>query len=199
MRRKQDIDYVNKYKPDYVGFILSAGFKRTAEKNIFCEISGGLDKDIKKVGVFVNEDLENIKFFADKLDIIQLHGNENEEYINSLRKIFGSEIWKAVRAKSPEDIETADKLPCDKLLVDSYVKGIVGGSGVKADFEIIQKAKITKPFFLAGGLNSENIVAAIEQVKPYGVDFSGSVETDGFKDENKIKEIVDIIRSVCNE
>lgn len=199
MRRKQDIDYVNKYKPDYVGFILSAGFKRTAEKNIFCEISQGLDRSIKKVGVFVNEDLENIKFFADKLDIIQLHGNENSEYINSLRKIFSSEIWKAVRAKSPEDIETADKLPCDKLLVDSYIKGIVGGSGVKADFEIIQKAKITKPFFLAGGLNSENIVAAIEQVKPYGVDFSGSVETDGFKDENKIKEIVDIIRSVCNE
>ena len=197
MRRQQDIEYVNRYSPDYAGFILSAGFKRSIEYQTFLTLSASLDSGIKKVGVFVNEPLENIlEHYAEKLDVIQLHGDEDAAFVNSLRKNFSGEIWKAVRASSPDVIEKADKLNCDKLLIDSYVKGLVGGTGKTADLDIIKKAVFHKEFFLAGGLDSKNVAAAIKTVDPYGVDFSGSVETDGCKDENKIKHIIEIIRRI---
>lgn len=196
MRRADDILYVNTYRPDYAGFILSEGFKRTVDMDTFCELESRLDKDIKRVGVFVNEPIENIlKNYADKLDVIQLHGDENEEYINKLRENCGCEIWKAVRVKCPEDIEKADALPVHKLLIDSFSADRCGGTGKRVDLDVFSQVKISKPFFLAGGLNKDNVCEAMERVKPYGVDFSSSVETDGFKDENKIKRIVGTIRN----
>lgn len=195
MRRVDDILYVNKYRPDHAGFILSEGFKRTIGFDTFCELDSRLDKDIKRVGVFVNEPTENIlKYYADKLDVIQLHGDENAEYISKLRKNCGCEIWKAVRVKCADDIAKADALPVHKLLIDSFSAGSYGGTGKRVDLDIFSQVNISKPFFLAGGLNEENVCEAIEKVNPYGVDFSSSVETDGWKDENKIKRIVETIR-----
>lgn len=197
MRRVDDIMYVNKYKPDYVGFILSEGFKRTVAADKFCELKDCLDNSIKSVGVFVNEPIENIlKNYADKLDVIQLHGDENVEYIENFRKKFSGEIWKAVRAKAVCDIENACGLPVDKLLIDSYSEGSYGGTGKRADTNIITKAEITKPFFLAGGISAENAAEAVSAAAPYGVDLSSSVETDGFKDEEKIREIISIVRGL---
>lgn len=196
MRRAEDIAYLNRYRPDYAGFILSAGFRRSITPEVFCQLESFLDKDIKRVGVFVDEPIENItKHYCEKLDVIQLHGNEDEEYIISLKKSFEGEIWKAVRAERSEDIEAAAKLSCDKLLIDSYVKGIVGGTGQAADLNVIRSADISKEFFLAGGLDSGNVINAIEAVRPFGVDFSSSVETDGFKDENKIRTIISTIKN----
>lgn len=195
MRRVDDILYVNKYRPDYAGFILSEGFKRTIGFDSFCELDSRLDKDIKRVGVFVNEPTENIlKYYAGKLDIIQLHGEENAEYIGKLRENCSCEIWKAVRAKCADDIAKADALPVHKLLIDSFSAGSCGGTGKRVDLDIFSQVNISKPFFLAGGLNEENVCEAIEKVRPYGVDFSSSVETDGWKDEKKIKRIVETIR-----
>lgn len=195
MRRVDDILYVNKYRPDYAGFILSEGFKRTIGFDSFCELDSRLDKDIKRVGVFVNEPTESIlKYYADKLDVIQLHGEENAEYISKLRENSGCEIWKAVRAKCADDIAKADALPVHKLLIDSFSAGSYGGTGKRVDLDIFSQVNISKPFFLAGGLNEENVCEAIERIRPYGVDFSSSVETDGWKDENKIKRIVETIR-----
>ena len=155
MRRVDDILYVNTYHPDYAGFILSEGFKRTVDIDTFYDLELLLNKEIKRVGVFVNEPIENIlKSFAQKLDVIQLHGEENAEYISKLRKNCDCEIWKAVQK-----------------LHQTVVDG------------------------LAGGLNEDNICSAMEKVQPYGVDFSSSVETDGFKDEDKIKRIVETIRN----
>lgn len=196
MRRAEDIVYLNRYRPDYAGFILSAGFRRSITPEVFCQLESILDKDIKRVGVFVDEPIENItKHYCEKLDVIQLHGNEDEEYIISLKKSFDGEIWKAVRAERSEDIEAAAKLSCDKLLIDSYVKGMVGGTGQAADLNVIRSADISKEFFLAGGLDSGNVINAIEAVRPFGVDFSSSVETDGFKDENKIRTIISTIKN----
>ncbi|MGN0624196.1 MAG: phosphoribosylanthranilate isomerase [Oscillospiraceae bacterium] len=196
MRRAEDIMYLNRYRPDYAGFILSAGFRRSVTPEVFCELESRLDKDIKRVGVFVDEPIENItKHYCEKLDVIQLHGNEDEEYIGSLKKSFDGEIWKAVRAERSEDIEVAAKLSCDKLLIDSYVKGMVGGTGQAADLNVIRSADLSKEFFLAGGLDSGNVLNAIEAVRPFGVDFSSSVETDGFKDENKIRTIISTIKN----
>ncbi len=195
MRRMDDILYVNKYRPDYAGFILSPGFKRTVDLNTFRQLQGKLDKDIKRVGVFVNEPLENILRYADKLDVIQLHGDEDIDYISKLMKICGCEIWKAVRTQTPADIQAACLLPVHKLVIDSYSQSHYGGTGKRVNLEIIRQAKITKPFFLAGGLSAQNIAEAITQVRPYGVDFSSSVETDGFKDEKKICDIINAVRS----
>ena len=196
MRRVDDILYVNTYHPDYAGFILSEGFKRTIGFDSFCELDSRLDKDIKRVGVFVNEPTESIlKYYADKLDVIQLHGEENAEYIDKLRENCDCEIWKAVRAKYADDNAKADALPVHKLLIDSFSAGNYGGTGKRVDLDIFSQVNISKPFFLAGGLNEENVCEAMEKVQPYGVDFSSSVETDGFKDENKIKRIVETIRN----
>lgn len=196
MRRVDDILYVNTYHPDYAGFILSEGFKRTIGFDSFCELDSRLDKDIKRVGVFVNEPTESIlKYYADKLDVIQLHGEENAEYIDKLRENCDCEIWKAVRVKYADDIAKADALPVHKLLIDSFSAGSYGGTGKRVDLDVFSNVSISKPFLLAGGLNEDNICSAMKKVQPYGVDFSSSVETDGFKDENKIKRIVETIRN----
>ena len=196
MRRVDDILYVNKYRPDYAGFILSQVFKRTVDLDTFCELESRLDRDIKRVGVFVNEPLENIiAHYADKLDVIQLHGDESAEYITKLKENCGREIWKAVRAQTSNDIERACALPVHKLLIDSFSAKSYGGTGKRVDLDIVKNANITKPFFLAGGLNAENVNEAIAEVQPFGVDFSSSVETDGFKSEEKITEIVAKIRT----
>lgn len=195
MRRPQDIEYANECRPDYVGFILSDGFKRTVSKKDFLALEKGLDKNIKKVGVFVNERPHNILELAPHLDVIQLHGDENEDYIKNLRKAFSGEIWKAVRAKSPEDIERYSPVHIDKLLIDSYSEDSVGGTGKRIDTEVVRNAKIEKPFFIAGGITAENIGEIIRDTKPYGIDVSSGIETDGVKDLQKMKQIMEILKN----
>lgn len=194
MRRAEDIAYVNEFLPDYAGFILTHGFRRTVSFEEFVSLSKKLDSRIKAVGVFVNEDIQNILKYAPRLDVIQFHGNEDEKYILALKEKTNCEIWKAVRAKEVGDIEIADKLSANKLLIDSYCENAVGGTGKRVNLQIVKDAKITKPFFMAGGINAENANEIINEVKPFGVDFSSSVETDGFKDKKKIKEIIIRIR-----
>ena len=195
LRRRQDIEAVNLYRPDYAGFILTEGFKRSIVAGTFFELKSYLSKDIKTVGVFVDEPIEKIeKYYSDELDVIQLHGNENKEYIKSLRQIFGGEIWKAVRAGTPQDIEKADRRDIDRLLIDSFAPGAVGGTGRQADISVIKAAHITKPFLLAGGISEQNAVTLAKEVNPCGLDISSSVETDGFKDSDKIRSIISLIR-----
>lgn len=198
IRRDEDVSYINEFMPDYCGFILSQGFRRSINFNKFSQLEKSINKQILRVGVFVDENIEDIIRYEDKLDIIQLHGKENTEYIQKLREKTECEIWKAVRAKSIEDIENADKLGCG-LLIDSFVKGKIGGTGQTADINLIKKAHFSKPFFLAGGLDSSNVLESINafsshSTKPIGVDISSGVETDGVKDWEKIKNIINLIR-----
>lgn len=196
MRRVEDIGYANQCRPDYAGFILSDGFKRSVDFGTFYELNTYLDRDIKRVGVFVNEPLENILHCAynESLDVIQLHGDEDEAYLEKLRGVFSGEIWKAVRAKSPEDIEKADRLSCDKLVIDSYSENAYGGTGKRVSTEIVKNAEITKPFFIAGGITAENIAEIIREVSPCGADLSSGIETDGFKDIDKMQNIMRILK-----
>lgn len=196
MRRREDIQYANECRPDYVGFILTDGFRRSVDFGTFYELNTYLDKNIKRVGVFVNEPLENILYCAYKesLDVIQLHGDEDEDYIKVLRMDFSGEIWKAVRAKSPKDIERYKWNHIDKLLIDSFSEDSAGGTGKRIDTEIVKSAKIEKPFFIAGGITAENIAEIVRDTKPYGVDISSGIETDGFKDLQKMKKIMQILR-----
>ena len=193
MRRREDIRIINEFLPDYMGMILTAGFKRTVDIDTAKALADMTDSRIKKVGVFVNEPVDNVQRIAEKLslDVIQLHGDEDRAYIRSLDGIC--EIWKAVRVRSADDIYRSEELGCDMLLLDSFVKGAVGGTGITADWDIIKNAHISLPYFLAGGIGEHNISKALE-ICP-NVDLSGSVETDGFKDRAKIRRVTGLYRN----
>lgn len=197
LKRSCDIEFANKYKPDFIGFILSPGFKRSITSMQAQYLKNHLNKNIKVIGVFVNECIDYILNFCEEnvIDIIQLHGDESTEYIAKLKEKTNNPIIKAVRVKSQSDIITAEKLPCDYLLLDTYQKNSYGGSGETFNWDIIPK-NIRKPFFLAGGLNSNNVAQAITKIKPYAVDLSSGAETNGTKDEEKIKIIIENVRRI---
>ncbi len=196
IRRAEDINFINEFRPDFMGMILSNGFKRTIELSSASKLLKRLDKNIKRTGVFVNESAEKIAVTAKdlSLDAVQLHGNEDALFIKALRQILPEKImiWKAVRIREKSDIEAADLYGCDYLLLDSYVKGKAGGTGVTADWELIKSTKINTPFFLAGGISEDNISDALKISG--NIDLSGSVETDGVKDREKIRRIMEIYR-----
>ncbi len=193
LKRECDIDYVNKYKPDYIGFVFAKS-KRQVTPQQAERLKLKLDKNIKAVGVFVNQTVEFIADLCNRniIDIIQLHGDEDNSYISQLKKITNRPIIKAVRVQSREQVVQAEKLDCDFLLLDTYSENAYGGVGESFNWKVIPKIK--KPFFLAGGLNNKNVVNAIKSVNPYCVDLSSGAETNGFKDEDKIKKIIDNIR-----
>ncbi|MGN0656153.1 MAG: phosphoribosylanthranilate isomerase [Ruminiclostridium sp.] len=194
MRRPEDIEYLGSFPPDYAGFILTPGFRRSIDKETFLRLVSLLRGSISPVGVFVDEPIESVVGFAPKLRVIQLHGSENEDYIRRLRKLIpeSCEIWKAVRVRSEDDILKADRLPADKLLLDAFSENSVGGTGKTADWDLIAKTRISKPFFAAGGITAANFREAAERLSPYGIDLSGGIETNGAKDLAKIREIMQI-------
>lgn len=194
LKRKEDIDYVNFCKPDYVGFVF-AGTKRKITEERAKELSGLVSPEIVKVGVFVNEEIEMIvRLLQDKIiDMVQLHGTEDEDYISSLReKMNRGKIIKAIPIASPESLHRCDQLDADYLLFDTFSQKEYGGTGRTFDWNLIQN--IQKPFFLAGGINNENVEQAIKQLHPYAIDVSSAVETDGLKDKEKIVEIVSRVK-----
>ena len=188
LKRLDDIEIVNKYKPDYIGFVF-ADSKRKVTSDLACKMKKNLDSSIKSVGVFVDEDIDVIIKLYDEgiIDIAQLHGLENEEYIKKLKQKsnYQLEIINAIEMSDEKDLLGYENSLADYLLLDSGK-----GSGKTFDWRLIRK-DLKKEFFLAGGLNSKNISKAIEEFNPYAVDLSSSVETDGYKDELKIKEVME--------
>ena len=199
IRRIEDTEYLNQYPPEYAGFILSEQFWRYIPPEQVAILHEHLDRKIKRVGVFVNPTPEEIFPYVDYLDVIQLHGEETEELIAFLRKETNLEIWKAARVRTPEDIQKAETLPVDKLVLDSYSGIAHGGTGTLAPWELIQQHRPKKPFFLAGGISVDNVIEATEAVHPFGVDVSSSVETDRKKDGGKIKALIQKIRNQESE
>lgn len=188
IRRLEDIEIVNKYKPDYIGFVF-ADSKRKVSHELASQLKANLSPDIISVGVFVNESADEIlKLYADGIiDIVQLHGGESEDYIKYLKDNTNDElkIIKAIEMSEDEDLSEYDNSQADYLLLDSGK-----GSGKTFDWRLIRK-DLKKEFFLAGGINSGNVKEAIEEFNPFAIDLSSSLETDGYKDENKIKEIME--------
>ena len=190
IRRFEDIDMVNKYKPDYIGFVF-ANSKRQVSHKLAADLKSKLSSDIVSVGVFVNAGIDEILelFDGGTIDVAQLHGDESEEYINSLKERTNHElkIIKAIEMTENNDLLKYDDSSADYLLLDSGK-----GSGKTFDWRLIRK-DLKKEFFLAGGINASNAKEAILEFNPYAIDLSSSLETDGFKDENKIKEIMEAI------
>jgi phosphoribosylanthranilate isomerase len=196
LRREIDIEYVNRQKPDYIGFIFAES-KRRIEPKEASRISTSLDRRIKKAGVFVNEKFENIVETVGicGLDIVQIHGDETTEFISRLKEeINGVEVWKAIRVKDEESIKILETYQADAFLLDAYVEGSYGGAGKSFDWNLASLAKKYGKIILAGGLNLSNITEAVRIVQPFAVDTSSGVETEGFKDEEKIKSFVYSVR-----
>jgi phosphoribosylanthranilate isomerase len=195
LTRKEDIEAVNRWLPDYIGFVFANSRRRVTPEQARL-LKDGLDYRIKAVGVFTNEPVESIAALCEKgvIDIVQLHGDENEEFIRQLKQKTACPVMKAVRVQSTEQILEAQKLPCDLLLLDTYQKGKYGGSGKKFDHSLIPA--LQKPFFLAGGLDCANIAQAVLECHPFALDVSSGAETDGVKDEDKIRQITQTIRNI---
>ena len=191
LRRREDILAVNEAKPDYCGFIIEfpKSFRSiTADK--VRELVKDLAPEIQAVGVFVNAPVELVSGLLNEgtLALAQLHGPENEVYIRELKKFTDKPLIKAFSVKTREDIEKALQSPADYILLDQGS----GGTGKVFDWSLIPK--IERPFFLAGGIGAENLEQAIREIRPYAVDLSSSVETDKWKDPEKIRNVVDIVR-----
>lgn len=195
LSRPADIDFVNEALPDYIGFVFAKS-KRQVSEETATNLKEKLKADIKAVGVFVNDDPDKIIRLCNNhiIDIVQLHGDEDYEYITGLRRQIANPIIKAARVRCSEDITTTEKLSSDYLLLDAYKEGQYGGVGDTFDWTII--SKVNKPYFLAGGIHTDNVLRAIELVKPYGIDVSSGVETEGVKDREKIIDLITKVRSV---
>ena len=152
---------------------------------------------IKTVGVFVNETVENLLKIAEevKLDVIQLHGDEDESFIQILKEQSNVEVWKAVQVRSAADAEKWIDSSADMLLFDAYHKDERGGTGEVFDWSSLDEFE--RPFMLAGGIDSTNVARAIRTVRPYGLDISSGIETNGVKDDEKIKAFTNIVRTVA--
>ena len=152
---------------------------------------------IKTVGVFVNETVENLLKIAGevKLDVIQLHGDEDETFIQSLKECTNVEVWKAIQVRSAADAEKWIDSSADMLLFDAYHKDERGGTGEVFDWSSLDEFE--RPFMLAGGMDSTNVARAIRTVRPYGIDISSGIETEGVKDDEKIKAFTHIVRTIA--
>lgn len=190
LKRLEDIEIVNRHKPDYIGFVF-ADSKRKVSHDLARQMKENLDSNIVSVGVFVDASADEILGLFDDgtIDIAQLHGSESEEFIKNLKDKTDNQlkIINAIEMNECIDLKKYDNSEADYLLLDSGK-----GSGKTFDWKLIRN-DLKKEFFLAGGLTSSNVAQAIEEFKPYAVDLSSSLETDGFKDENKIKEIMEAI------
>ena len=198
LSRAEDILTVNRLRPDFAGFVFAKSRRQVsiAQAEV---LSGLLIPDIKAVGVFVNEDPALIEALCAEhiIDVVQLHGDEDRAYMEALKKRIDRPVIRAVRVRSKEQVLEAQTLPCEYLLLDTYTKDVYGGSGERFDLSLIPE--LTKPFFLAGGLTRENVTAVIQKAKPYGVDVSSSLETDGYKDKEKMTAFMQAARTGGNQ
>lgn len=196
LSRLQDIDAVNEALPDYIGFVFAPSPRQVGTMQASA-LKKTLDRRIQAVGVFVDADIDKVTALAldGVIDMIQLHGHEDALYIRKLKRAVSVPVIKAVRVQCAEQIMEAQPLDCDYLLLDTWQKGVQGGSGLTFDWSLIPQG--IKPYFLAGGLNAQNILRAA-QLKPYCLDVSSGAETDGIKDKDKIIKLVQQIRRQDN-
>jgi len=194
LSRKVDIDYVNEANPDYMGFVFAKS-KRQVTQAQAKELRSHLSDAIIPIGVFVDAPIDQVAGLLNQniIDIAQLHGNEDDDYIYRLRKLTNKKIMKAFRVRSGDDIEAAKQSMADFLLLDAYTPHQAGGTGNVFDWNLVND--LGKPFFLAGGINIDNVEDAMRIARPYSIDLSSSVETEGLKDRNKINEIVRKIKN----
>jgi len=189
MCSERDIEYSNIVLPEYVGYIFVKRSRRYITPDTAAVFTGILDKRIIPVGVFINEDIDLISKLVKNGTImqIQLHGTENEKYIADLRECVNVPVIKAFKIKSSKEIQSAKISSADIVLLDSGE-----GSGELFDHSVL--TSFNRPYFLAGGLNPNNIDGILKKLSPYAVDVSSGIETDGKKDLKKMRAFADAVR-----
>lgn len=189
LKRLCDIEAVNEIRPEYIGFVFYKKSKRYITPEQALEFKNQLSPGIKAVGVFLDEEAENVVKIIESgaIDIAQLHGSENDDYISFLRRRTEKPIIQAFRIRSADDARKAEKSSADMILLDAGA-----GDGIKFDWSLIKIVK--RPYFLAGGLNCENVAAAVKELKPYAVDVSSGIETEGLKDIQKMTAFAQAVR-----
>ena len=192
--RKTDIEYINKIKPDYCGFIIDyPKSHRSLVPEEVEKLSKYVDNRITRVGVFVDEPVEIIEDLLNRsiIDIAQLHGNEDASVISRIQNNTKKKVIKAFIIKRDEDIKKAMQSKADYILLDAG-----RGQGKSLNWDWLRENHPGREYFLAGGLDRDNIRLAIEQLHPYALDISSGVETEKKKDLDKLKEIKEIMESL---
>ena len=186
LTRPCDIEAVNELQPDYIGFVFAKKSRRYVSPEKAKELKAMLAPGIQAVGVFVNEEPEQIAALleAGTIDVAQLHGQESETEIRRLRELTDHPLIQAFRIDTEQDVERANASTADYVLLDSGA----GGTGTVFDWDLLQA--IRRPYFLAGGLDTENLGTVKAKLNPYGVDVSSGIETGGYKDKEKMTAFV---------
>ena len=189
LKRACDIEWANVLKPDYIGFVFAKQSRRYVSPNDAGELKKLLHPSIKVAGVFVNAEIEAIANMVELniIDVVQLHGSEDEAYLRRLRERINVSIFQAFCIKTKEDVKRAEESSADTVLLDAGA-----GCGDVFDWSLLKD--INRPYFLAGGLTTENVADAIDRLHPYGVDVSSALETDGMKDSVKMAAFVKAAR-----
>ena len=192
LSRPCDIEVVNELHPAYIGFVFAPKSRRYVSPGQVATLKKMLDPGITAVGVFVNEEIGQIAALlsAGIIDMAQLHGGEDEVYIGQLRARTDKPVIKAFRVDSGEDLQKAQESTADYVLLDSGS----GGTGTSFDWRLLTKIK--RPYFLAGGLDASSVTEAVARWKPYAVDVSSGIETDGKKDPEKMQAFVAAVNCV---
>lgn len=187
--RQKDIETANILKPDYIGFVFAKNSRRYISPEKAAEFKGILNPEIKAVGVFVNETPKKVAAMLNSgtIDMAQLHGGEDEDYIKTLRKLTEKSVIQAFRIDCSEKIPAAEQSIADYILLDSGA-----GTGEPFDWDLLYD--INRPYFLAGGLNCGNVRAAIRKLHPFAVDVSSGIETKGIKDKEKMTNFTAAVR-----
>lgn len=184
-----DIEGANALMPEYIGFVFAPQSRRCILPEKAAKLKSLLSPGIKAVGVFVNQQPEFAAELlnSDIIDIVQLHGNEEDDYIEQLRRLTNKPIIQAFRITGVEEVIKAQNSIADCILLDAGA-----GTGTSFDWKLVQNIK--RPYFLAGGLNAQNARAALSILKPYALDVSSGIETNGLKDTRKMAEFIHAVR-----
>ncbi|MBR3274945.1 MAG: phosphoribosylanthranilate isomerase [Clostridia bacterium] len=191
LTRPRDIEWANALTPDFVGFVFARKSKRYISPQNAQKLREKLNQSINAVGVFVNEAPEAVAALLNDgtIDVAQLHGGEDEDYIKALRLLTDRPLIQAFRVDGPADLERARASSADYILLDNGA----GGTGTAFDWALLKG--FDRPCFLAGGLGPDNVARAVRDVRPFAVDVSSGIETDGAKDYQKMAAFVNAVRN----
>ena len=189
LSRRCDIEAANALMPDYVGFVFAEGSKRRVTPAQAQALKNALSPRILAVGVFVDEAPATVAALLGGgiIDAAQLHGGEDAAYIRALRRMTDRPIWQAFRVRTQADVEQAGRSEADCILLDAGA-----GTGTAFDWGLLDR--VERPYFLAGGLDTENVAGAIRLLRPFGVDVSSGIESGGGKDAEKMAAFVAAVR-----
>ena len=186
---------------EYIGFVFYQKSPRFLNAFDAKEIATYLDPNQKKVGLFVNADINVIKHISEfvNLDMIQLHGDETINDIKAIKNMIKKPIIKALSVSTFKDVKNFKKLEgvCDMLLFDTKTsEGISGGTGLSFDWSLLKNIKLEKKWMLAGGLNINNVEDALSITNAPVIDISSGVEIEkGIKFEKKIKNLINHLKN----